>query len=525
MPDQPDAQRVAAWPCADGRFATWALLLEGRLREIPDVVDGAEDPKFAARGHRVLALLWQGEHRRAFDIWAQAPGSIRTEPHYWFTEGMVNLFSGRNDDAVAAFEKGIACSQATGLGCEEIFEIFVSYALAQIGEIERPKLLLRKLAAQSADTHQPAVAELAEAIAGFCLLLASDETAAADVLQRCTRSMMRSGRLLLFPFAGVCLAEAHYRAGRTSAARQAAQHAYAVSEQAGSFYWLLAALKHFPDVRVRQLASAGPAPGWRRLNLRHDSTVLGEARHLASSADVTVELGTFGSKPSLCVGGIQTACHRMKVVELLAYLALHPDGVDRQALQRALLPDADRRSGGNHFRQISHQLRELTGLRLIRSEAMVRMPGDVHLVAADVIFERLVDAANLAVGAGRRDLLAQAIDTVSGPYLLKSSLEWAEERRYALEAVLESVTAELAMLYFEAGCYAEASRYAESGLVSNPFNEDMHRVALGAERVLGSEASFRALLDRKRRAMAEAEAGLALAGLAREARQHVAVTL
>ena len=84
--------------------------------------------------------------------------------------------------------------------------------------------------------------------------------------------------------------------------------------------------------------------------------------------------GTHHCGCGLIVDGQPARIGRTKILELVACLSLHPRGIDRFELQRRLFPEADQRSGGNHFRQIAHKLRHTTNVNLERKGNLILVP-------------------------------------------------------------------------------------------------------------------------------------------------------
>jgi DNA-binding SARP family transcriptional activator len=220
-------------------------------------------------------------------------------------------------------------------------------------------------------------------------------------------------------------------------------------------------------------------------------------------AEVTMVLQPFGRYRDLLIDGRPAGIGRTKILELVACLALHPRGIDRFELQRRLLPDADQRSGGNHFRQIVHKLRRSTGVNLNRRGNLVMLPETMAFVANDIESERMLATAGASSGPERRARLEAGLELAPGRYLDGSSLPWVEERRNYLDLVHEEARLELATLYLELG-RAEAAREAcEAVLETNQYSDPAYRVLVAIERKVGSESSVVAVYRRATEALAE----------------------
>jgi DNA-binding SARP family transcriptional activator len=201
---------------------------------------------------------------------------------------------------------------------------------------------------------------------------------------------------------------------------------------------------------------------------------------------ILLDVRTFGDDPDLVVNGVPCEVRRLKVLELAAHLALHPDGVDRNRLQEALFPDADQRRGGNYFRQVVHKLRQATGFGLARSaKGLVCWPSEVHVDAMDVRFERALNEAATLGGRDKLHRLQQAVDLATGPYLRESELEWAEARRFELEVKLVAARVEAAELALELADAESARALAESAIAADPFSEPAYRVLMSVEAAMG----------------------------------------
>ena len=130
-----------------------------------------------------------------------------------------------------------------------------------------------------------------------------------------------------------------------------------------------------------------------------------------SDSVVFLEIRTFGGDAGILVDGRPVGARRVKVLELATLLALHPNGIERELLQRRLFPDADPRRSGNYFRQVVHKLRKITGVSLSRTnDGLVRWPECVHVETTDGRVEELVSRAQASEGPERLSMLVEALD-------------------------------------------------------------------------------------------------------------------
>ena len=214
-------------------------------------------------------------------------------------------------------------------------------------------------------------------------------------------------------------------------------------------------------------------------------------------------LQPFGRDRDLFLDGKPANIGRTKILELVACLALHPNGIDRFELQQRLFPEADQRSGGNHFRQIAHMLRHGTGVALERRGNLVLFPTGVSIVANDIESERLLFTASAATGGERKSRLLAGLELARGSYLEGSILPWVEERRNYLNLVHEEARLELATLYLELGEAEQARDVCLAVIEANRYSDPAYRVLVQIERTVGSESSALAVYRRAAEAMAE----------------------
>jgi len=269
-----------------------------------------------------------------------------------------------------------------------------------------------------------------------------------------------------------------------------------------TFSILVQAVRLFPDVQRRQLARSPDDSRWRRLVVTPSVR-----RRLPAvqpeTTSATLVLQPFGRERDLIVDGKAVKVGRMKILELVACLALHPRGIDRFELQRRLFPEADQRNGGNHFRQITHKLRHTSGVNIKRTGNLILLPGSLAFTANDVESERILDSASAFSGQERRARLEAGLALACGAYLEGSSLPWVEERRNYLDLVYEEARLELATLYLELGEPDAARAMCETVLETNRYSDPAYRILVGIERKVGSESSVLAMYRRATEALTE----------------------
>ncbi|MFK0111650.1 hypothetical protein [Streptomyces sp. NPDC091217] len=136
--------------------------------------------------------------------------------------------------------------------------------------------------------------------------------------------------------------------------------------------------------------------------------------------------------------------------ELLAYMALHRDGVRREALATALWPDAPRDRPFNSFHATLSQLRRAlrTATHGVLRDVTVHEDGlyglDHGQITVDLwhLQDALAASRNDIHGQHRRTVLARVVELYSGDFATNLTAEWIEAPREALRRdVLDTVSA------------------------------------------------------------------------------------
>jgi two-component SAPR family response regulator len=147
-------------------------------------------------------------------------------------------------------------------------------------------------------------------------------------------------------------------------------------------------------------------------------------------------------------------------------------------------------------------MHEVTGLRLGRDDAgLIQWPEGVSVDSVDARFERLVAEANVITGRERRIRLEESLRLVTGDYLAKSDLPWAENRRYQIDVIREEALVELISLCVDSGDYVDVREYAEQLLAINAYCDEAYRRLIQVEQAIGTEAAARAAYRRGLRAL------------------------
>jgi DNA-binding SARP family transcriptional activator len=175
---------------------------------------------------------------------------------------------------------------------------------------------------------------------------------------------------------------------------------------------------------------------------------------------------------------------RTQAQQLLAYLALHPEGASSDELVDLLCPKvADRIARKRLWRSVS-ETRSQLGDVIRRTDERYRL--DREAVAIDLDrFDALVMQADQARGEERERLLGQALALVRGQPLAGSDFPWAAGDVRHLSATIIERLEDLGYLRLDDGNPTGALAAAEQALALDPYNEAGNRLAMRAEATLG----------------------------------------
>ncbi|MDA0637744.1 BTAD domain-containing putative transcriptional regulator, partial [Nonomuraea sp. MCN248] len=492
------------------RVYSWGLLVQGRLdqllRMLPD--EGNWPPRsFFRTPHPLLALVWRGELTLARELLDEVPEAIKFGAHtdlWFFHEAWLLWAEGQVEKALAAAEAAVDHSRRTLFGWEPCFEVVVGVLQLALGRVDDARMTLADAISRSAASGNRCYAEWGQTFQGLAYLRIDRPEDAARVLRGATEAMRASGRTLMLPFAATYLAEAEARLGRTEAASAAVELAYQTASAIGCLFMLKNALNDVPGVLRRQIENDAGGTQWRQLVGHQPQEARRRQPAAPSERVIVVDVHTHGPVVDLIVDGVPRCSRRTKVLELAAYLALHPEGVERHRLQERLFPDADPRRGGNYFRQVVHKLRQATGVNLSRTaHGHVRWADGLYVDSTDLRFERMIGDACRLSGEERLDRIESTLELVEGPYLPESELEWAEERRHELEVMIVNAAVDAAEVAFSLGHVERAKHLASLAINRDPFCESAYCVRMRVEGALGSPHAVLAEFQRLTTALAE----------------------
>jgi DNA-binding SARP family transcriptional activator len=174
---------------------------------------------------------------------------------------------------------------------------------------------------------------------------------------------------------------------------------------------------------------------------------------------------------------------RSQTQQLLAHLALHPDGSTVDQLVAALWPGIDDENARMRLWRSASEARGQLGEVISRIGERYQL--DRQTVAVDLDrFETLVTAADSDT-ADRQALLEQALALVRGQPLAGSDYPWATGEVRRLRATIVDRLQELGYLRLDNSDSTGALAAAEQALTLDPLNEGAQRLAMQAEATLG----------------------------------------
>ena len=189
--------------------------------------------------------------------------------------------------------------------------------------------------------------------------------------------------------------------------------------------------------------------------------------------------------PLELAGGAGEQPRRKATAELIAYLALRPQGATRDELFAALWPDDPLPRSEQRFWRVTTELRRLLpdGLRREGERYLL----DRNRVEIDLDqLEQLSRSAAMESDAGRqRALLEEALALFRGEPFAGIGTDWAEAEARRLRAVFVATFERLGRLRLDAGDAVGALAAAERGITIDDLNEPLWRLALEAEAALG----------------------------------------
>jgi DNA-binding SARP family transcriptional activator len=212
------------------------------------------------------------------------------------------------------------------------------------------------------------------------------------------------------------------------------------------------------------------------------------------SDEAAVEVRVLGRIDLAGAGKIE----RSKSIELIVYLALHPQGVTPDELWEALWPDRPVNRGTLHTTVTAAR----TGLG--RAPDGTRYLPDAHdghyrlspQVGLDWGRFHALIAQGEDDGPEGLDRLRSALELVRGVPLTSPTgrgYDWSVVHRTEMETVIAEVAERLALRYLDLGDHRRANWAARRGLLASPYDERLYRVLMRAADAAGNPAGVDAV--------------------------------
>lgn len=233
-----------------------------------------------------------------------------------------------------------------------------------------------------------------------------------------------------------------------------------------------------------EIPPPGPEPAGRQSETGEQDAV-GQA---GSKASETVAISVLG--PLRIENGAPGGPRlRASAGELIAYLALHPQGASRDQLLDALWPGDNPRRSEQRLWQATSQARKLLGGGLSRNRDHYYLARSKVRLDLDEFEQLLVQAQRASEESAERDLLERAAALIHGEPLAGSDYPWADGHIRRIRAAILELLGTLGRARLAAGDTRGALQSAEQGLAIDVLNESLWRLALQTEATLGHRES------------------------------------
>lgn len=195
---------------------------------------------------------------------------------------------------------------------------------------------------------------------------------------------------------------------------------------------------------------------------------------------------------------------RSSTQELIAYLALRPNGAGRDQLLELLWPGEDPARSRQRLWQSIADARSHLGEAINRKGDNYRLDRAHVEVDAEELDRLLAQADRAESAAAERELLDRALALFRGEPLAGSDYPWADGETRRLRAAFVALNARAAHARLESGDARGALDACERGLQLETLDEGLWRLAMEAEATLGLRSALderyeklRALLDER----------------------------
>lgn len=188
---------------------------------------------------------------------------------------------------------------------------------------------------------------------------------------------------------------------------------------------------------------------------------------------------------------------RAAALELIAYLALCPNGSSRDEVLEAIWPNGDPKKTRHRLYQATRDARRLLGKQAISNahDYYSLNRGQIE-VDVDELEQRLRELHEEQLEDRNIGRLEDALKLFSGEPLAGSDYPWAAAETQHLRLVRTELWAELAERRLTVGQPQDALEASVRGIGGDPLNERLWRAALAAEGAMGMRDAVERRYDR-----------------------------
>jgi DNA-binding SARP family transcriptional activator len=187
----------------------------------------------------------------------------------------------------------------------------------------------------------------------------------------------------------------------------------------------------------------------------------------------------------LRIQGTRRPPKRTRTRELIAYLALHPNGASRDELTEAICPDGDPQKTRARLWEVATDARASLGEAWITEGERYRLDREKLRIDLDDL-DRLLDAAT----DEQPDALEAALALWRGTPLQGSDYAWADGHIHRLHATLIGLLERAGHARLARGDARGALQMAEQAIALDQLHEPSWRLALQADHALGLRESL-----------------------------------
>jgi DNA-binding SARP family transcriptional activator len=185
--------------------------------------------------------------------------------------------------------------------------------------------------------------------------------------------------------------------------------------------------------------------------------------------------------------------------ELLAYLALHPNGAHRDQIIDALWPDQSPEHGRKRlWRAATDARNQLGDTAVSRDNDRYQLDRNQISVDLDQLEQLLTELGQNDGAKHQLSKLEQALALFKGEPLTGSDLPWAANEQRHLHAIQLELLERIAQAHLSNGNASRALARAQDGLAHEPYNEKLARLAMQAEAALGLRSAVISRYDNLR---------------------------